>query len=398
MKNFDVQIPTRIIFGKGTQSQAGKLIREYGFSKVLIHYGGGSVIRSGLLDEVKASLSEAGVDYVLLGGVQANPVVSLVREGIKLCREAKAELILAVGGGSVIDSAKGIGDGAANPGVDVWDYHLQKLPAPKNHIPVAVILTLSASGSEMSQSSVLTNEETGLKRGFNSPTHQPLFSILNPELTYTVSPFQTSCGTVDIMMHTLERYFGWTKDSDLTDRLAEGLVKSVIEAGTAALKDPTDYQARATLMWASSLSHNGLTGLGREFFMQVHQMEHELSGMYPEIAHAAGLSALFCSWARYICPAAAARFAQYAVRIWNVEMDFEQPLNTALAGIEVTENYFRSVGMPVSLKELRVDPDKIEQMAVKCTNYGARTLKGIKELGQKEIMEIFRMAYEAGEK
>lgn len=392
MKNFDHVIPTRIIFGRDTEGQVGARIKEYGFHKVLVHYGGGSVVKSGLLDRVRASLAEAGIDFVELGGAQANPVLRLVRQGIALCLEEKVDLILAVGGGSAIDSAKAMGDGAANPDVDVWKFFTREAD-PKAHIPVAVILTLAASGSEMSQSAVLTNEEGGFKRGFNSWTHQPLFAICNPELTFSVSKFQTGCGTVDIMMHTLERYFGWSRDSSITDRLAEGLLRAVIEAGRIADKNPRDYEARATLMWAGSLSHNGLTGLGREFFMQVHQLEHELSGMYPEIAHGAGLSALFSSWARYVCPAWPERFAQYAVEVWKIAMDASDPMQTALAGIAATEAYFKSLGMPVSLKELHVDPARFEEMAEKCTNFGKRTLPGIRELKKKEIMDIYQMAY-----
>lgn len=393
MKNFDYHVPTRIIFGKDTEGQVGERIREYGFHKVLLHYGGKSAVRSGLLDRVKGSLDEAGILFVELGGVQANPVLSLVRKGIALCLEEKVDLILAVGGGSVIDSAKAIGDGAGNPGTDVWKFFAREA-APAGHIPVAVILTLAASGSEMSQSAVLTNEDGGFKRGFNSWTHQPLFSICNPELTYSVSPFQTGCGTVDIMMHTLERYFGWTKDSAVTDRLAEGLLKAVIEAGRVVHEHPQDYEGRAALMWAGSLSHNGLTGTGREFLMQVHQLEHELSGMYPEIAHGAGLSALWASWARYVCGSWPERFAQYACRVWDIPVEGKEPMKAALEGILATEEYFRSLDMPVSLKELHVDPARFEEMAEKCTNFGARTLPGIMELGKKEMMEIYGMAYE----
>lgn len=393
MKNFDHVIPTRIIFGKNTEAQVGSLLKEYGFHKVLLHYGGGSVKKSGLLDRVKASLEEAGIAFVELGGAQANPVLSLVRRGIALCLEEKVDLILAVGGGSAIDSAKAMGDGAGNPDVDVWKFFTREAD-PKDHIPVAVILTLAASGSEMSQSAVLTNEDGGFKRGFNSWTHQPLFSICNPELTYTVNKFQTGCGTVDIMMHTLERYFGWSRDSLVTDRLAEGLLRAVIEAGRMVHKNPQDYEARAALMWAGSLSHNGLTGLGREFLMQVHQLEHELSGMYPEIAHGAGLSALFPSWARYVCPSWPERFAQYAVQVWQIEPDADDPMKTALAGIDATEAYFKSLGMPVSLKAFSVDPARFEEMAEKCTNFGRRTLPGIRELTKKEMMDIYQMAYE----
>ena len=391
MQNFDFYTPTRMIFGKDTQKQVGKIVKEYGFKKVLVHFGGASAKKSGLLDQVTDALEAEGIAYVTLGGVQANPTLAMAKEGIELCKKEGVDMILAVGGGSVIDSSKCIADGVGNPDTDVWNFFIGQ-GAPKKALPVGVILTLSASGSEMSASCVITNEEQGLKRGFNSVTHRPLFSICNPELTYTVSKFQTGCGTVDIMMHTLERYFSLGGDTPLTDRIAEGLLKTVIEAGKVADKEPDNYEARASLMWAGSLSHNGLTGLGRDFFMQVHQLEHELSGMYPRIAHGAGLSALWPSWARYVCAGDVNRFARYAVNVWNIDMDFENPMNTALAGIQATEDYFKSLGMPTSLKELDVEPEKIEEMAVKCTNYGKRTLPGIKVLGKEEMMEIYRMA------
>lgn len=391
MQNFDFYTPTRMIFGKDTQKQVGKIVKEYGFKKVLVHFGGASAKKSGLLDQVTDALEAEGIAYVALGGVQANPTLAMAKEGIELCKKEGVDMILAVGGGSVIDSSKCIADGVGNPDTDVWNFFIGQ-GAPKKALPVGVILTLSASGSEMSASCVITNEEQGLKRGFNSVTHRPLFSICNPELTYTVSKFQTGCGTVDIMMHTLERYFSLGGDTPLTDRIAEGLLKTVIEAGKVADQEPDNYEARASLMWAGSLSHNGLTGLGRDFFMQVHQLEHELSGMYPRIAHGAGLSALWPSWARYVCAGDVNRFARYAVNVWNIDMDFENPMNTALAGIQATEDFFKSLGMPTSLKELDVEPEKIEEMAVKCTNYGKRTLPGIKVLGKEEMMEIYRMA------
>lgn len=391
MQNFDFYTPTRMIFGKDTQKQVGKIVKEYGFKKVLVHFGGASAKKSGLLDQVTDALEAEGIAYVTLGGVQANPTLAMAKEGIELCKKEGVDMILAVGGGSVIDSSKCIADGVGNPDTDVWNFFIGQ-GAPKKALPVGVILTLSASGSEMSASCVITNEEQGLKRGFNSVTHRPLFSICNPELTYTVSKFQTGCGTVDIMMHTLERYFSLGGDTPLTDRIAEGLLKTVIEAGKVADQEPDNYKARASLMWAGSLSHNGLTGLGRDFFMQVHQLEHELSGMYPRIAHGAGLSALWPSWARYVCAGDVNRFARYAVNVWNIDMDFENPMNTALAGIQATEDFFKSLGMPTSLKELDVEPEKIEEMAVKCTNYGKRTLPGIKVLGKEEMMEIYRMA------
>lgn len=394
MNNFEYCVPTKVIFGRDTQKRAGEIIREYGFRKVMIHYGGGSVKRSGLLDQVTASLEEAGIETILFGGVQPNPTLSKALEGMEICRRENVDFILAVGGGSVIDSAKCIADGTPNPEIAPWKYFMKEAVPPKA-LPHGNILTLSASGSETSQSCVITNEENGLKRGFNCPTHRPLFAVCNPELTFTVNRFQTGCGTVDILMHTLERYLGGTtKDTALTDRIAEGLMKAVIEAGTAVDLNPEDYEARATLMWAGSLSHNDLTGLGREVMMTVHQLEHELSGKYPEVAHGAGLSALFCSWARYVCGDDPMRFAQLAVRVWDVEMNFENPLKTALDGIQRMEDYFKSLNMPVRLTELEADvkEEDFDEMAEKCTNFGRRVLPGIRELGKHEMMDIYRMA------
>ena len=391
MENFEFFIPTRVIFGKETHLQVGKIVKEYGFHRVLVHFGGASAKKTGLLDAVLDALKAEGIGCVTLGGVQANPTLSMVRQGIELCLKEHVDFVLAVGGGSVIDSAKCIADGAGNPGVDVWSYFRHEA-VPQTALPVGTILTLSASGSEMSASCVITNEENGFKRGFNSATHRPLFSICNPELTYSVSRYQTGCGTVDITMHTLERYFTRTRDTMLTDRIAEGILKSTIEAGRIADREPDNYEARATLMWAGSLSHNGLTSAGRSFLMQVHQMEHELSGMYPQIAHGAGLSALWPSWARYVCSHDVSRFARYGVNVWNIDMDFENPMNTALAGIQATEDFYKSLGMPVTLKELGVERDRIEEMAEKCTNMGQRKLSGIVELGKEEMIEIYGMA------
>lgn len=395
MNNFEYCVPTRVIFGRDTHKNIGELIAGYGFKKILVHFGGGSVKESGLLDQVEDSLKSHGIEYVLLGGVRPNPGLSLAMEGINLCRKENAQFILAVGGGSVIDSAKCIADGSLNPDIDPWDYFMKK-SVPGKALPHGNILTLSASGSETSLSCVITKEEEGLKRGFNSPTHRPLFAVLNPELTFTVNKFQTGCGTVDIMMHTLERYLGGaTKDTPLTDRIAEGLLTSVMEAGEKADKNPADYEARATLMWAGSLSHDGLTGLGRDYLMQVHQLEHELSGLYPKIAHGAGLSALFCSWARYVCKDAPMRFAQLAVRVFNQEMDFENPVYTALKGIDRLEAYFKSLDMPVSLRELNsgITEEDFLVMADKCSSNGEKTLTGIRELGRDDMIEIYRMAF-----
>ncbi len=394
MKDFEFYAPTKVVFGKEKEKEAGMLIREAGGTKVLIHYGGQSAKKSGLLDRVKASLEEAGLAYVELGGVQANPALEMVRKGIALCLEEQVDFVLAVGGGSVIDSSKDIANGAAAPDVDVWDFSMKKA-VPEASLPVGVILTLAAAGSEMSSSCVITDEETGTKRGYNSPFNRPVFAILNPELTFTVSRFQTGCGAVDIMMHTMERYLTADEGTYLTDEIAEGIMRAVAKAGKVCIEEPQNYEARANMMWGSSLAHNDLTHCGRTFFMQVHQLEHEISGMYPEVAHGAGLSALWCSWARYVYKGKVNRFAQFASRVWNIPYDFEQPEKTALAGIQAQEDYYRSIGMPVNIRELGVKEEDLLPLAVNCSFQKTRVLPGIRNLSWEDMLEIYRMAYEA---
>ncbi|HIQ58658.1 MAG TPA: iron-containing alcohol dehydrogenase [Candidatus Merdivicinus intestinavium] len=389
MQNFTFHTPTKVFFGKGTEKQVGEIIKSYGFSKVLFHYGSGSIKKSGLYDVVVASLKENGIDYVELGGVEANPKLSLARKAAELAKSEKVDMILAVGGGSVLDSAKAAAAGAYY-GCDPWEFSSKKR-VPEKALPVGTILTLAASGSEMSDSCVITNEDGWLKRGFNAPSNRPLFSIMNPELTFTVSKYQTGCGIVDIMMHTLERYFSLNEDNPLTDAMSEGLLKTVVEAGRRAIENPEDYEARATLMWAGSLSHNGLTGCGKQFMMRCHQLEHELSGAYDRVAHGAGLAVIFPAWAKYICTHNISRFAQYAVNVWGIPMNFEHPERTALAGIEATEQYFRSIGMPVRLSELGIDDSRFEEMAEKCTFFGKRTLPDYIEIGKKEMLDIYRL-------
>lgn len=392
MEQFSYYTPTKVIFGKGVQSQVGEVIRSYGYKKILLHYGSGSIKRSGLYDQIVASLNASGIEFVELGGVQPNPKLSLSRKAAQLCIDEQVEMILAVGGGSVLDSSKSAAAGAANR-CDPWEFSSGAQKLTKS-LPVGAVLTISAAGSEMSNSCVITNEDGWLKRGFGSDLNRPIFALMNPELTYTVSKYQTACGITDIMMHTLERYFCMNGDVALTDRLAEGLLKSVIEAGSIAIENPEDYEARATLMWASSLSHNGLTGNGRDYMMRCHQIEHELSGMYDRIAHGAGLAVIFPAWAKYIYKneKALPRFCQYATRVWGIETDFEHPERTALKGIEATENYFKSIGMPVRLSELDVDDSKLEEMAEKCTFFGKRVLKDYMPLDKKEIIDIYKLA------
>lgn len=392
MNNFVYETPTKVYFGKDEELKVGEIVAEYSPSKVLIHYGGRSAKESGLLDRVIKCLEDKKINYVLLGGVVANPELTLVREGIALCQREGVDFILAVGGGSVMDSAKDIANGVANPDVDVWDFSLGKA-VPKKTIKKGAILTLSAAGSEMSNSCVITNPETGEKRGYGSSFNRMDFAIENPELTYTVSPYQTACGAVDIAMHTIERYFCPGKDTYLTDTIAEAVIKSVMKAGKDCLLNPRDYEARANMMWASSLAHNGLTQCGREFQLVVHQFEHEVSGMYPEVAHGAGLAAIWCSWARYVYKANISRWLQYASNVWNVDIDFEHPEKTIEKAIDMQEEYYASMGMPINLRSLDVKEESLEKLALDCSRNKTRKLIGDMPLGYDEILDIYKMAY-----
>lgn len=391
MNNFQFYTPTKVVFGKDTEKRAGELIKEQKGSRVLVHYGTGSVKKSGLLDKVYASLDGAGISYVSLGGAVPNPRLSLVYEGIELCKKEGVDFILAVGGGSAIDSAKAIALGTKYEG-DVWDLYLKKASAG-DAIPLGVILTIAATGSEMSDSTVITNEEGWLKRGLHSDLVRPHFAIMNPELTYTLPEYQTMSGCTDILMHTMERYFSHEMDTDLVDGMAESLLKSVMRAAKVLLKDPKNYNARAEILWAGSLSHNGLTGCGRAGDWACHQLEHELGGMF-DVAHGAGLAAVWGSWARYVYKDDVARFAKFAVNVMGIAYDYADPEKTVLLGIEAMENFFRSIHMPVSISELGVEltEKQIDELAYKCTYMGQRTIGGIKKLGKEDIVKIYEMA------
>lgn len=392
MNNFVYETPTKVYFGKDEELKVGKLVAEYRPNKVLLHYGGKSAKQSGLLDRVKRCLEEAGVRYVELGGVVPNPELSLVREGIALCRKEAVDFVLAVGGGSVMDSAKDIANGVANPDVDVWDFSLGKA-VPEKTLHKGAILTLAAAGSEMSNSCVITNTETKEKRGYGCSCNRMDFAVENPELTYSVGAYQTACGAVDIAMHTIERFFCPGEDTYLTDALAVAVIKSTMKAGEDCIKNPTDYVARANMMWASSLAHNGLTQCGRSFQLTVHQFEHEVSGLYPQVAHGAGLAALWCSWARFVYKSNIPRWLQYASRVWNLDIDFEHPERTIQTAIDLQEQYYRRIGMPVSLRELGVAESSLEQLARMCSRNQTRTLSGYMPLGYEEMLQIYRMAY-----
>ena len=390
MRSFEYNTPTHVVFGKDSVEKVGALVAEQGCKKVLIHYGGGSAKRSGLLDRVAQSLDKAGVAYVMLGGVVPNPRLSLVREGIALCRKEGVDFILAVGGGSVIDSSKAIGYGLANPG-DVWDYYLKKVE-PTACTPIGAVLTIAAAGSEMSNSSVITNEEGWLKRGLNNECCRCRFAVMDPTITYTLPAYQTASGASDIMMHTMERYF--TAESDpmgLTDELAEGLLRSVMRDVQAALKNPQDYDARAGLMWASSLSHNGLTGCGTDGGdWACHQLEHELGGKY-DIAHGAGLCAVWSSWARTVMPANPARFAKFAMHVLGVEAGADDT-ETANRGIDAMEAFFHSIGMPTRISEMGITPseDDLRELAYKCTYMDTRTIGQFMVLDKQAIYQIYK--------
>jgi len=391
MKNFEYYAPTKVIFGKDAQMQTGSLIQAQNCKKVLVHFGGGSAKKSGLLDKVFASLTIAGIDYVTLGGVVPNPRLSKVYEGIELCKKEKVDFILAVGGGSVIDSAKAIGYGMAND-CDVWDLYDGKAQAT-GCLPIGVILTISAAGSEMSNSSVITKEEEGLKRGCSTDYARCKFAIMNPELTYTLPQYQTESGCTDILMHTMERYFTTQRSMEVTDSISEGLMRTVIRNAKILMKEPQSYDARAEIMWAGSLSHNGLTGCGSVGDWACHQLEHELGGMF-DVAHGAGLSAVWGSWARYVYKTNVMRFAQFAVNVLGVLNDFSNPEKTALEGIKAMEDFYRFIGMPTSIREMGVEltDEQIHELAYKCSFKNTRTIGNFQILNMEDIGKIYSMA------
>lgn len=387
MHDFVYYTPTKIIFGKNTEPQCGGLVTALKCRKVLIHYGGQSALRSGLVDRIKASLEAAGLAYTTLGGVVPNPRLSLIREGIELARGEGVDFVLAVGGGSVIDSAKAIAYGAANEG-DVWDYYMGKRK-PNACLPVGCVVTIAAAGSEMSSSTVVTNEENGFKRSCKTDMARPAFAIMNPELTLTLPAFQTACGCVDILMHTMERYFGHGSNMDITDSISEGLLRTVMHHATVLHNDPANYGSRAEVMWAGSLSHNGLTGCGSDGGdWATHMIEHELSGMF-DVAHGAGLSAIWGSWARHVLPNRPDRFALFAERVMGVARA-ESDTATGLRGIEVMEDFFRSLNMPTSLKELDLAPTdaQLAEMAEKAL-VGKSHIGSVKKLLPPDIVAIF---------
>ena len=389
MNNFTFYSPTYFVFGKDKENSVGKYVKRFGGSKVLIHYGGGSVVRTGLLGRVKASLEADGIAYVALGGVQPNPRSGLVYQGIDLCRREGVDFILAVGGGSTIDSAKAIAAGALYEG-DFWDFYMGK-PVTEA-LPVGTILTIAAAGSEGSPDSVITKEEGMLKRGASGEAYRPVFSILNPALTQTLPAYQTACGVTDIMAHLFERYFTNTQDVEVTDRVIEALLMTMISEAPKVIANPDDYQARANIMWAGMMAHNNCCGVGREQDWASHDMEHELSALY-DCAHGAGLAVVFPAWMEYNMEHDVMRFAQVAHRVWGCALDFQYPERTAKAGIEAFRNFLRSIGMPQTLTELGGKEEDIPYLAHTAAygNEGDGCLGRFVELKEEDIANIYRL-------
>lgn len=396
MKSFDFYSPTEVIFGKDTEVRTADEIKKHGGSRVFIVYGGGSVVRSGLLNRIEQSLTEGGITFTTLGGVSPNPHLSFAKMGVKRAIEFKADFILAVGGGSVIDTAKGIAHGVANPEMDIWDYWTEKEVLNKS-ISVGVILTISAAGSETSDSAVLTDEVTGTKIGYSNEFNRPKFAIMNPELTYTLPMYQVTCGIVDIMMHTLDRYFTLTEGNQITDEIAEALLRVVIENGKVAMKNPRDYQAMSELMWCGSISHNGITGLGADTDFAPHQLGHELSGKF-NVAHGASLSTIWGSWAQYCYKTKPERFIRFAKQVWGIEETSTEEISNeeiAKRAIDKTTAFFASLNMPTCFTELGIgvqSEEMIGELADRCVFYGKRKIGSFRELDREDVYQIYKLA------
>ncbi|MBQ8200496.1 MAG: iron-containing alcohol dehydrogenase [Clostridia bacterium] len=391
MNNFHFYSPTEFVFGRGSENEAGELVKKYGGSKVLVHFGGGSAVRSGLLGRVTASLTAAGVPYIELGGVKPNPRDTLVYEGIELCRREGIDFILCVGGGSVIDSAKAIAAGVLYDG-DFWDFYSGKA-AVRKALPVGTVLTIAAAGSEGSGDTVVTQEATGLKRGAGGDALRPRFSIMNPELTCTLPPFHTACGAADIMAHVFERYFTNTTEVEITDRLCEAVLCTMVKEAPRVIADPNNYDARANIMWAGTVAHTNIVGVGRDQDWNSHNIEHELSGLY-DVAHGAGLAVIMPAWMEFVMPHNPMRFAQVATRVWGCAMDFEHPENTALAGIRCFRRFLREIGLPINFAELGAREEDIPVLVQKLGLGEGRT-GGFVHLNSEDVAQIYRIAAHA---
>lgn len=389
MENFTFYAPTYFAFGKGSEENVGALVERFGGKKVLIHYGGGSAIRSGLMDKVIASLKSRNISYVELGGVKPNPRSGLVYQGIDLCRKENVDFILAVGGGSVIDSAKAIAAGVVYEG-DFWDYYKTGKPIDKA-LPVGTVLTIAAAGSEGSPDSVITHEDGMYKLGASGEALRPKFSVLNPEYTCSLPAYQTACGITDIMAHVCERYFTNTKNVEITDRLCEGILKAMIEESPKVIKNLQDYEARANIMWAGMVAHNNICGVGRGQDWSSHCLEHELSALY-DVAHGAGLAVMMPAWMKYVMKHDINRFAQFAVRVWDCDMNFANPEITAEEGINRFRAFLHSIGMPTSFKELGAKEEDIPKMVRHLGVTDENPIGGFMKLGPEDVTAIYRLA------
>lgn len=388
MLDFEFSNKTTIVFGKDSENRLGELTKSLG-KKVLLHYGGGSIKKFGLYDKVIHNLEEAGLAYVELGGVKANPRLSLVREGIDLCKSEGVDFILAVGGGSVIDSAKAIAAGFYYKD-DVWDLYTGKGVAEKC-LPIGVVLTIPAAGSETSGGTVITNDDGHYKKAFGNSLLRPVFAVMNPELTYTLPDYQTACGATDMLAHVFERYFTRVEHVTVTDRLSEGLMKAIVELGPKLLAEPNNYDYRAEIMWAGTLAHNDLVGTGRQDDWGSHDIEHELSGIY-DIAHGAGLSIIFPAWMKYVYKTDLPRFAQWANRVFDIEVNTRDLEETALKGISALEAFYQSIGMPIRLAHAGIVEDRYEEMANKATDHDQHTLGSFVKLRKADIVAIYQLA------
>lgn len=390
MDNFNFYSPTEFIFGKDAENDCGKYVKKYGGTKVLVHYGSNSAQKSGLLDRVCKSLEDNGIKYVKLGGVKPNPRDTLIYEGIELCRKEKVDFILSVGGGSCIDSAKGIAAGVNYEG-DFWDFYCGK--EVTSALPIGTVLTIAAAGSEGSGASVVTKEDGMLKRDTGSDILRPKFSILNPALTQTLPAYQTACGITDIMAHVFERYFTNTRDVEITDRLCEAVLLTMIKESYKVIKNPDDYQARANIMWAGTVAHNDIVGVGRSQDWNSHMIEHELSGLY-DCAHGAGLAVVMPSWMEYVYKHDVMRFAQMAVRIWGCQMNFENPEETALNGIYAFRRFLSDIGMPINFEQLGAKEEDIPVLIEKF-GIGDGETGGFVKLKAGDIEAILKIAAHA---
>lgn len=388
MESFTFLSPTKFVFGVDTENAVGELVASYGGSKVLIVYGGGSVVRSGLLDRVQKSLTASNISFFSISGVQPNPLDTKVYEGIQLCRKEGIDFLLPVGGGSVIDTAKAIGMGACYDG-DFWDFYSGKAVAEKT-LPLGTVLTIAAAGSEGSESSVITKSEGMYKRGCSNEIIRPLFSVLNPALTATLPKEQTAAGAADIFAHIMERYFTNTKEVEVTDRLCEGLMLTLLHEVPRALVDPENVDVRANILWAGMVAHNNIVGVGREQDWASHGLEHELSAKY-SVAHGAGLAIIFPAWMKYTYEHDVMRFAQWANRVFGIALDFANPKATALAGIHALENYFASCGLPVRMSEIGGKAEDIDYLVEHLQLNGGTTGSFVK-LDANACAEIYRIS------